>query len=106
MCGDAIRDRLEKGPVGAAVDLELADRLVLVTHCYKGSARLVGRAGGRAEDEAQPVMADMVAGSALGRMIDADEVAAVVEVLVSPVASAVTGTDVLVDGGAVAAFRS
>lgn len=60
---------------------------------------------GRAENEAQPVMVEMVAGSALGRMIDPDEVAAVVEVLVSPVASALTGTDVLVDGGAVAAFR-
>ncbi len=53
---------------------------------------------GRAENEAQPVMADMVTGSALGRMIDADEVAAVVDFLVSPAASALTGTDVLVDG--------
>lgn len=60
---------------------------------------------GRAEDEAQPVMADMVAGSALGRMIAADEVAAVADFLVSPAAAALTGTDVLVDGGAVAAFR-
>jgi NAD(P)-dependent dehydrogenase (short-subunit alcohol dehydrogenase family) len=60
---------------------------------------------GRAENEAQPVMAEMVAGSAIGRMIAPDEVAAVVEVLVSPVASALTGTDVLVDGGAVAALR-
>jgi NAD(P)-dependent dehydrogenase (short-subunit alcohol dehydrogenase family) len=61
---------------------------------------------GRRENEAQPVMADMVSGSALGRMIDADEVAAVVEFLVSPAASAMTGIDVLVDGGAVAALTS
>jgi NAD(P)-dependent dehydrogenase (short-subunit alcohol dehydrogenase family) len=60
---------------------------------------------GRAENEAQPVMVDMVAGSPLGRMIDADEVAAVVDFMVSAAASALTGTDVLVDGGAVATFR-
>jgi NAD(P)-dependent dehydrogenase (short-subunit alcohol dehydrogenase family) len=59
---------------------------------------------GRREFEAQPVMADFVAGSPLGRMIDAEEVAAVVEFLVSQQASAITGTDVLVDGGAVAAI--
>ena len=44
----------------------------------------------------------MVAGSPLGRMIAADEVAAVIEFLTSDAASAVTGTDVLVDGGVVA----
>lgn len=54
---------------------------------------------GRQEDEAQPLMADMVAGSPLGRMVEADEVAAVIEFLVSGAASAVTGVDVLVDGG-------
>jgi NAD(P)-dependent dehydrogenase (short-subunit alcohol dehydrogenase family) len=57
---------------------------------------------GRRENEAQPVMAGMVAGSPLGRMIDADEVAAVIEFLCSDGASAMTGTDVLVDGGIVA----
>jgi NAD(P)-dependent dehydrogenase (short-subunit alcohol dehydrogenase family) len=60
---------------------------------------------GRRENEAQPVMADMVAASALGRMVDPDEVAAVVEFLVSPAASAMTGTDVLVDGGVVASMQ-
>ena len=57
---------------------------------------------GRQEFEAQPVMADFVAGSPLGRVIEPDEIAAVVEFLASAGASAITGTDVLVDGGAVA----
>ena len=56
---------------------------------------------GRREAEQQPLMADLVANSPIGRMLEADEVAAVVEVLVSDVAAAMTGTDVLVDGGAV-----
>ena len=57
---------------------------------------------GRQENEAQPVMAQMVDGSPLGRAIDADEVASVATFLVSSAASAMTGTDVLVDGGVVA----
>ena len=54
---------------------------------------------GRQEAEQQPLMADMVAASALGRMLDADEVAAVAAFLVSDAASAMTGCDVRVDGG-------
>jgi NAD(P)-dependent dehydrogenase (short-subunit alcohol dehydrogenase family) len=61
---------------------------------------------GRQENDAQPVMADMVRGSALGRMIDPDEIAIVVEFLVSPGAVAITGTDILVDGGVVAGMTS
>jgi NAD(P)-dependent dehydrogenase (short-subunit alcohol dehydrogenase family) len=60
---------------------------------------------GRAEAEHEPLMAAMVEGSALGRMLRPEELAAVVGFLISPAASALTGTDVLVDGGAVAAFQ-
>jgi NAD(P)-dependent dehydrogenase (short-subunit alcohol dehydrogenase family) len=59
---------------------------------------------GRAEAAGEPMMAGMVEGSALGRMLQPEEVAAVIGFLTSPAASAMTGTDVLVDGGAVAAF--
>ncbi|MDZ7675412.1 MAG: SDR family oxidoreductase [Acidimicrobiales bacterium] len=61
---------------------------------------------GRQENAEQPMMAELVSSSALGRMIDADEVAAVIEFLVSDAASAMTGVDVLVDGGSVAAFTN
>jgi NAD(P)-dependent dehydrogenase (short-subunit alcohol dehydrogenase family) len=50
-------------------------------------------------------MADMVTQSALGREGMAEEVAAVAVFLASEEASYLTGTDVLVDGGSVAAFR-
>jgi NAD(P)-dependent dehydrogenase (short-subunit alcohol dehydrogenase family) len=60
---------------------------------------------GRLEDANEPSMADMVSASALGREGLADEVAAAVAFLVSDAASFITGTDLLVDGGAVAAQR-
>ena len=51
------------------------------------------------------VMRDMVARSGTGRVGTAEDVAAVVEFLVGPAASFLTGTDLLVDGGVVAALR-
>jgi NAD(P)-dependent dehydrogenase (short-subunit alcohol dehydrogenase family) len=58
---------------------------------------------GRLEDEATPEMATSVAASALGSEGRPEEVAAVAAFLVSDAASFMTGTDVLVDGGNVAA---
>ena len=60
---------------------------------------------GRLEHDNQPAMAAMVASSALARQGRAEEVAAVAAFLVSDAASFMTGTDVLVDGGAVSARR-
>jgi NAD(P)-dependent dehydrogenase (short-subunit alcohol dehydrogenase family) len=60
---------------------------------------------GRLEAKRQPVMAQMVESSALARMGRPEEVAAVVAFLVSDGASFMTGSDVLVDGGEVAALR-
>lgn len=114
---DAFLDDL--GAAGVDVD----DPGVAYVHAKRGVLRLVRREAmalgsrgarvlslspgiidtpmGRRENGANPVMAEMVAGSPLGRMIQADEVAAVIEFLVSDGASALTGSDVLVDGGVV-----
>jgi NAD(P)-dependent dehydrogenase (short-subunit alcohol dehydrogenase family) len=51
------------------------------------------------------VMRDMVEGSATRRLGSPDDIAAVAEFLVGRGASFITGTDVLVDGGVVAALR-
>lgn len=61
---------------------------------------------GRLEDAHEPSMAEMVATSALARKGRPEEVAAVAAFLVSDDASYLTGTDILVDGGTVAAQRS
>ena len=50
-------------------------------------------------------MRAMIAMSALGRLGTPDDIAATVAFLASPAASLITGTDVLVDGGIVAAVR-
>jgi NAD(P)-dependent dehydrogenase (short-subunit alcohol dehydrogenase family) len=60
---------------------------------------------GRLEKANLPVMADMIARSALAREGRAEEVAAVAAFLVSDAASFLTGTDVLVDGGSIATTR-
>lgn len=52
------------------------------------------------------VMRQMIAGSAAGRLGTPEDIAAVVAFLVGPDASFVTGTDVLVDGGVIAAMRT
>lgn len=51
------------------------------------------------------VMRGMIESSGTGRVGTADDIAAAVEFLVSPAASFITGTDLLVDGGVVAALR-
>ncbi|MEZ5168339.1 MAG: SDR family oxidoreductase [Acidimicrobiales bacterium] len=58
---------------------------------------------GRLEAENEPAMATMVETSALARTAAPEEVAAVAAFLVSAEASFMTATDVLVDGGCVAA---
>lgn len=59
---------------------------------------------GRQEERDQLGVEDMITGSALGRKARPAEIAAAVAWLCSDAASFVTGTDLLVDGGAVAAF--
>jgi NAD(P)-dependent dehydrogenase (short-subunit alcohol dehydrogenase family) len=61
---------------------------------------------GRQEFEVQPLMQTMLDMTPLGREGRAEELADAVMFLLSDAASFVTGTDLLVDGGVVAALRS
>jgi NAD(P)-dependent dehydrogenase (short-subunit alcohol dehydrogenase family) len=63
----------------------------------QGNEELAGESG-----DAMRAMIDM---SALKRVGTPDDIAAAVEFLVGPAASLITGTDILVDGGIVAAVR-
>ena len=63
----------------------------------QGNEELAGESG--------DAMRAMIAMSALERVGTPDDIAATVEFLVSPAASLITGTDILVDGGVVAAVR-
>ncbi len=62
-----------------------------------GAAELAGPSG--------DFMRDMIKNSGTGRIGTPDDIAAAVEFLAGPGASFITGTDVLVDGGAIAALR-
>lgn len=63
-----------------------------------GQAELAGGAG--------PFMRAMVEGSGTGRLGTPDDIAAAAEFLLSPSSSFITGTDLLVDGGVVAAMTT
>lgn len=70
------------------------------------SPGLIDTPMGRQEFEQQPMMTVLLEQTPLRREGTADELAAVVAFLCGPEASFVTGTDVLVDGGCVAAMEA
>lgn len=71
------------------------------------SPGVISTAMGRQELEGPsgPLVRQLIERSGTARAGTPDDIAAVVEFLVGPAAAFVTGTDVLVDGGAVAAMR-
>lgn len=60
---------------------------------------------GQAEQKVHPIMAEMIARTPLGRQGAAEEIATVASFLCSPAASFVTGSDIKVDGGVIAALQ-
>ncbi len=67
------------------------------------SPGIISTGMGLQELESQPMMTQMLASSPIRRIGTAEDIAAAAEWLCSPRASFVTGTDLLVDGGVVAA---
>ena len=57
-------------------------------------------------DSAGESMRAMISGSAAGRLGTAEDIAAAVDFLTGPHAGYITGTDLLVDGGVIAAHRN
>lgn len=70
------------------------------------SPGIIDTSMGRLEQKAGPEMDKMIAVTPLGRMGEPNEIASVVAFLVSPAASYITGTDILVDGGTVAGIEA
>lgn len=70
------------------------------------SPGIIDTAMGRLENDAGPEMQRMIDATPLGRRGRAGEIASVVSFLVSPDASYISGTDILVDGGTIAGVTS
>jgi NAD(P)-dependent dehydrogenase (short-subunit alcohol dehydrogenase family) len=68
------------------------------------SPGLIDTAMGRAEQKASPIMDVMLAQTPLGRLGTADEIATAAAFLCSPAASFISGCDLPVDGGVLAAM--
>lgn len=111
---------LDTNTLDAGMAYVVAKRGVQVR--VEAAARAWGRRGGRVVSLSPGIIATpqgneelagssgdgmraMIATSALERVGTPDDIAATVEFLVGPAASLITGTDILVDGGIVAAVR-
>ncbi len=70
------------------------------------SPGIIDTAMGRLEQQQGPEMDKMIAVTPLGRMGEPREIASVAAFLVSPAASYINGTDILVDGGTIAGIES